>query len=91
VVACKDGDVLRPVAQQQVDVRVDGIGGAPVPHGLEPLLRRQQLDEFVEPAVEKTPGRCRWPIRLCALYCVHTPTRRRPELTQFDSAKSMMR
>jgi len=34
--------------------------------------------------------RCTWRIRLCALYCVQMPTRRMPELTQIDSAKSMM-
>src|SRR5437867_1133876 len=32
-----------------------------------------------------------WRIRLCDLYCVATPMRRIPELTQLDSGKSMMR
>ncbi len=35
--------------------------------------------------------RCTWRMRLCALYCVAMPMRRMPELTQFDSVKSMMR
>jgi len=36
-------------------------------------------------------ARCRWRISECDLYCVSTPMRRMPELTQFDSGKSMMR
>ena len=39
----------------------------------------------------KFQPRCRWRIRLCALYCVATAMRRMPELIAFDSAKSMMR
>ena len=39
----------------------------------------------------KFQPRCRWRIRLCALYCVATAMRRMPELSAFDSAKSMMR
>ncbi len=35
--------------------------------------------------------RSMWPIRLCALYCVSTLTRRMPELMQLLSGKSMMR
>ena len=40
---------------------------------------------------KKFQARCMWRIRLCARYCVATPMRRMPELTAFDSAKSMMR
>ena len=40
---------------------------------------------------KKFHPRCRWRIRLCALYCVATPIRRMPELSAFDSAKSMIR
>ena len=32
-----------------------------------------------------------WLIRLCALYCVATPIRRMPELTQLERGKSIMR
>src|SRR4051794_16964 len=39
----------------------------------------------------KFQPRCRWRIRLCALYWVATATRRMPELMALDSAKSMMR
>ncbi len=40
---------------------------------------------------KKFQPRWRWRIRLCALYWVATPIRRMPELSAFDSAKSMMR
>ena len=40
---------------------------------------------------KKFQPRCRWRIRLCALYCVATAMRRMPEFSAFDSAKSMMR
>jgi hypothetical protein len=40
---------------------------------------------------KKFQPRCRWRISECALYCVATPMRRMPELSAFDSAKSMMR
>ena len=40
---------------------------------------------------KKFQPRCRWRIRLCALYWVATPMRRMPELSALDSAKSMMR
>ncbi len=40
---------------------------------------------------KKFQPRCRWRIRLCALYWVATPMRRMPEFSAFDSAKSMMR
>ena len=40
---------------------------------------------------KKFQPRCRWRIRLCALYCVATAMRRMPELSALDRAKSMMR
>ena len=40
---------------------------------------------------KKFQPRCRWRIRLCALYCVATPMRRMPEFSALDRAKSMMR
>ncbi len=40
---------------------------------------------------KKVQARCRWRIRLCALYWVATPIRRMPELIALDSAKSMIR
>jgi len=39
----------------------------------------------------KLQPRCRWRSSECDLYWVATPIRRIPELTQFESAKSMMR
>ena len=39
----------------------------------------------------KFQPRCRWRISECAWYCVATDMRRMPELSAFDSAKSMMR
>ena len=39
----------------------------------------------------KFQPRCRWRIRLCALYCVATAMRRMPELIALDSAKSTIR
>jgi len=40
---------------------------------------------------KKFQPRCKWRIRLCALYWVATAMRRMPELSAFDSAKSMIR
>ena len=40
---------------------------------------------------KKFQPRCRWRIRLCALYWVATAMRRMPEFSALDSAKSMMR
>jgi len=42
-------------------------------------------------SARKPQLRSTWRIRLCALYCVSTAMRRRPELTQLPSAKSTMR
>ena len=39
----------------------------------------------------KFQPRCRWRIRLCALYCVATAIRRMPEFKALESAKSMIR
>ena len=39
---------------------------------------------------KKFQPRCMWRIRLCALYWVATLIRRMPELSAFDSAKSMI-
>ena len=40
---------------------------------------------------KKFQPRCRWRIRLCALYWVATDILRMPEFSAFDSAKSMIR
>ena len=40
---------------------------------------------------KKFQPRCRWRIRLCALYWVATQMRRMPEFRAFERAKSMMR
>jgi hypothetical protein len=40
---------------------------------------------------KKFQPRCMCRMRLCALYCVATAMRRMPELSAFDSAKSMIR
>ncbi len=56
VVAGQDQHVPRGVAPKEIEVLVDGVRGALVPRRLDPLLRRQQLDEFVEAAVEEAPS-----------------------------------
>ena len=55
------------------------------------LLRRQQLDELAEPAVEETPAALDVTDQGVRLVLREDPIRRMPELTQLDSAKSMMR
>ena len=55
VISCEDQDVLRRVAAQDIEVLIDRVGGAPVPVAGHALLRRQQLDELAETAVEKAP------------------------------------
>jgi hypothetical protein len=79
------------IAPQHVEVLEHRVGGALVPVLADLLLGRQQVDEFVEAAVEEAPAALQVWIRLCALYWVATPMRRMPELTQLDSVKSMMR
>src|SRR4029453_4165955 len=48
-------DIRRRIPAQQVEILVDRVGGALVPVGADPLLRWQQLDEFVETSVEERP------------------------------------
>ena len=55
MVAGEDQHVPRVVPPQDVEVLVDRVRGALVPRRLDPLLRRQQLDELVEAAVEEAP------------------------------------
>jgi hypothetical protein len=57
VVAGQHQHVLRLVDPQDVQVLVDGVGGALVPGFLrDPLLGRQQIHEFVEFAAQETPA-----------------------------------
>ena len=44
------------VPPQDVEVLGDGVRGPPIPLGGFALLRRQQLDELVEAAVEEAPA-----------------------------------
>jgi hypothetical protein len=58
MVAGEDQHVLRRVAAQDVEVLVHGVRRFPlIPVERDALLRRQQLDELVETAVEKAPAR----------------------------------
>ena len=92
VIAGQDHDELEPVALDDVDVLVDRIGRALVPHGLgDALARRQDVEALVALGTEKFQPRCRWRMRLCALYWVATAMWRMPELRALESAKSMMR
>ena len=81
------------VALDDVDVLVDRVGGAEIPLRLRTRAgdagRMSKLS--LRSGRRKFQPRCRWRIRLCALYCVATAMRRMPELSAFDSAKSMMR
>lgn len=57
VVAGQDQDVFRLVYAQDIQVLIDSVGRAFVPALLvDPLLRRQQLDELVELAAQETPA-----------------------------------
>ena len=56
VIAGKHQHVLGPVAPDQVEVLEHRIGGPPVPVFAELLLRRQDVDELVEAAVEEAPA-----------------------------------
>jgi hypothetical protein len=84
-------DVFRLGLAQHVQVLVHGVGGAAVPELAQLLLRRHDVDVLAQAGLQEAPARSMWRIRLCALYCVSTPMRRMPELTQLLSAKSMMR
>ena len=55
------------------------------------LLRRNDFDELAEFAAHVAPAALNVLDQRCDLYCVSTAMRRMPELTQFDSTKSMMR
>ena len=56
VVAGEHQHDARIVAAQDVEVLVHRVRGALVPVGRDALLRGQQLDEFVEAAVEERPA-----------------------------------
>jgi hypothetical protein len=56
VVAGKHQHVLGPVAADQVEVLEHRIGRAAVPVFADLLLRRQDVDELVEAAVEEAPA-----------------------------------
>ena len=56
VVAGEDEHVLRPAAADDVEVLEYRVGRALVPVLGDLLLRRQEVDEFVETAVEEAPA-----------------------------------
>ena len=93
VVAGQHDDVLGLRALDDVQVLVHRVGGAAVPVLLvDALLRRQQIDRSRSARRAGSSSRAAGGAAASAiLYCVTTPMRRMPELTQLDSAKSMMR
>ncbi len=57
VVAGQDDHVLRAVALDDVDVLIDGVGGAEIPHGLRHALRgRQHVETLVALGAEEVPA-----------------------------------
>jgi hypothetical protein len=48
VVAAKNQDVFGMIGAQDVQILVHGVGGALIPILGDPLLRRDQVDEFVQ-------------------------------------------
>ena len=83
---------LRAVALDDVDVLVDRVRGAEIPLVSDTRWQAGRMSKLsLRSGRKKFQPRCRWRIRLCALYWVATAMRRMPELSAFDSAKSMMR
>jgi hypothetical protein len=68
MIAGQDQHELGIVPAQDIEILVDGVGRALIPRGLDALLRRKELDELGETAVEKAPARCTCRMRLCDLY-----------------------
>ena len=56
VIARQDQHEARIVAANDVYILVHRVGGAGVPRGLDPLLRRQQLHELAELAAQEAPA-----------------------------------
>ena len=56
VVAGEDQDGLGPVLMNDVQILVDGIGRAAIPNLAELLLRRHDVDELAELAVQVAPA-----------------------------------
>ncbi len=93
VIARQDDHVLGAVVSNDVDVLVAPHRRCPRTTGVSEtrwLAGRMSKLSF-RSGRRKFQPRCRWRISECALYCVATPMRRMPELSAFDSAKSMMR
>ena len=59
VIAGEDQDLLRALGLQQVEVLVDGVGGAPVPAAHHDLLGRHGVDELAQVRVHDVPGLAR--------------------------------
>jgi hypothetical protein len=90
MVAGENDNVLRAVARDDVYVLKDRIGGPDIPLCLGgALARRQYIEAFI--SLRKFQPCCMWRIKLCALYWVATLMWRMPELSAFESAKSMIR
>src|SRR5207247_3523826 len=56
VIAGEDQDMARGEPPQYIDILIHRVGGPLVPARHDALLRGQQLDELIEPAVEKAPA-----------------------------------
>jgi hypothetical protein len=91
MIARQHEDVLDPATTQNGEILEHGVGSALIPVFANLLLRRQNIDVFIEAAIKETPAPLKCSIKLCALYCVATPILRIPELTQFDKVKSIIR
>ena len=92
VIAGEDDDITRIVTFDDVDVLIHGVRGAEIPFVLGDALAAGSISKLsLRSGRKKFQPRCRWRIRLCALYCVATAMRRMPEFTRWTSAKSMMR
>ena len=91
VVARQHDQVIRVLAFDRVEVLIDGVGRSEIPVFADALLRRQDLDELAE-LLRDTPQPIRmWRLSDSDLYCVAMKIRRRPELMQLLSVKSMIR
>ncbi len=62
VVSGQNQHVIGTCLFDRIDVLVDGVGRALIPVFVDPLLRRQDVDEFVEFAAEESPAEVQMPV-----------------------------
>ena len=92
VVAREDDDVVDAIAVDDVDVLVHGVGRARYQCVSSIRWEAGRMSRYsFRSARKKFQPRWQWRMRECALYWVATAIFRMPELSAFDSAKSMMR